>query len=104
MRVSGAIGSWGGSGGWSDGDGLYGGSGSIGAATGRCDIDVVEGMMASKEFVDKHLMLGRPVLMKKATTSGPWKAWRKFMAKDAFLRTFGKRIFETAAIPCEPST
>lgn len=62
----------GGSGGWSNNDKTFVHKDEgIGLVTGRCDVDVVEGMMTSGEFIDKHLKINRPVLMRKATLSGP---------------------------------
>ena len=67
-----AINGAGGSGGWRNTDETYAHDNKgISTATGRCDVDVVEGMMASGDFVEKYLKVNRPVLMKNATLSGP---------------------------------
>ena len=34
-------------------------------------MDVVEGMLAADDFIENFLKVGRPVLMKRATLSGP---------------------------------
>jgi hypothetical protein len=54
------------------GSGGWGGSGSdFGFSDGRCNVDIVEGMLPSDDFIENYLKVGRPVLMKRATLSGP---------------------------------
>ena len=73
---------------------------------GRCEVDVVEGMLSPAEFVEGYLKVGRPVLMRGATLSGPtgfkettWQGWRRSMERDRFLKAHGSRSFAVSAIP-----
>ena len=62
----------------------------------RCGIREVSGQMSAKDFVEEHLKLSRPVIMRGAARN--W-AWRMGWTKSKFQRQFSGRVFTTGNIP-----